>query len=509
MLRKISSMLVIALLLAAVPAGAALALPQGEEQVVKQEVIMGYFDVWKGNEWQDTNNDGSPDKPGQTGKVTKPFSYSAADKLGEYQLTRVEVKYPFSPEEYVAAGGRQYGPDGQPWIDPYTGQPVMSWQSIEFWYLTHLSQNLSVQIAGQDLATGTASVQWILDLAPLTKALNIKDEENRKYIGYQPKNFGSFTEGWRWYLPGIITWYGIPKAKVNLIASSLDPGVNDDEAEPNQAYTGTVTLKYFGNVPVENVPIAVFNGKYRAILKKNGTVVTSDNFVPGDIKKYTFTWHAPSSGEVILKGVIDTPPLENKYAETTEKDNIIEEIVYVKQPPPRMGPGSLTFKAVSQDRNITRPGGTAKWTDWVTATLKPPKPTPPRGTLDWWKITSARLTYPKKNPDFTFGTPYGPRGTKTINMSTGGHVSTVEFQEDWAMDGAKIYSMIEGRLMAESPKYYTITSDYTVKYQYHYYVWRGSGEDRHRVRITKTAATSGTASGKLLVNGTGVDSRAQ
>jgi len=74
MLRKISSMLVIALLLAAVPAGAALALPQGEEQVAKQEVIMGYFDVWKGNEWQDTNNDGSPNEPGQTGKVTKTFS---------------------------------------------------------------------------------------------------------------------------------------------------------------------------------------------------------------------------------------------------------------------------------------------------------------------------------------------------------------------------------------------------------------------------------------------------
>ncbi|MCG8402402.1 MAG: hypothetical protein MJA84_12560, partial [Firmicutes bacterium] len=173
MLKKISNLLIIALLLAAVPTGAALALVQGEEQIVKQEVIMGYFDVWKGNEWQDTNNDGGPDQPGQTGKTTKPFSYSAADKLNEYQLTRVEVKYPFGSDEYIAAGGRQYGPDGKP--------ADMTWDRFRKDYLNYLPQNLSVQVTSKDLAVGEATVQWGLDLIPKEQphgVLDLKDPEN-------------------------------------------------------------------------------------------------------------------------------------------------------------------------------------------------------------------------------------------------------------------------------------------------------------------------------------------
>lgn len=100
MSRKIISwMLVMVVVVAAVPTGVALASPnenQGQEQIVKQEVIAGYFDVWKGDNWQDTNNDGSPDEPGQTGKITKPFSYSAAEKLSGWTLTRVEVTHSFS-----------------------------------------------------------------------------------------------------------------------------------------------------------------------------------------------------------------------------------------------------------------------------------------------------------------------------------------------------------------------------------------------------------------------------
>lgn len=173
--------------------------------------------------------------------------------------------------------------------------------------------------------------------------------------------------------------------------------------------------------------------------------------------------------------------------------------------PKEEGSGSLIFRAVSQDRKITRELNTAKWTDWVTAELRPPAPTPPRGHLDWWEITSAELTYPLKNPEFTFGTPYPPVGTKTVQMKPNGHVATVEFQEDWAMDGAKIYSIIEDKIMAEYPKSYTITAKYTIKYQYS---WTECDEDGCWTE-TRIATTTGTVSGSLLVNGTGVNSLAE
>ncbi|WP_027365742.1 hypothetical protein [Desulfotruncus alcoholivorax] len=505
MLKKLINWLIAAVIIMAVPAGAAFALPedQAQERVVKQEVIVGYFDVWKGSDWLDTNNDGDRDKPGQTGKLTKPFNYSAADKLNEWQITRVEVQpYPFSSEEYTAAGGRHYNFSGQP--------EDMSWDKFK-WCLKYLPQNLTAKIADQNLPAGTASVQWGLDLPsnPIYNALDIKDLKNRQYIGYEPANIGSMVEGWRWYLPAIITWYGIPKTQINLVASSIDPGV-PDEAEPGKTYTGTVKFKYFGTTPLENVPIGVFNGQYRATLKKNGQPVTSDNFAPDDVKTYTFTWTAPESGQTVLKGVIDTPPLPNAYQETTEEDNTIQITVFVSQPPPPSGPGSLTFQAVSQDRSKSRPAGTAKWTDWVTATLKPPAPTPPKGNLDSWEITSAKLTYPKKSPNFTFGTPYGPVGTKTITMNPNGHVAKVEFQEDWAMDGAKIYSLIEKRMMAEAPKNYTITASYTVEFKYQYRVRKtDSNGNTHYVTRYGTGSDSGTVTGQLLVNGTGVNSLAQ
>ncbi|AEG14449.1 hypothetical protein Desku_0849 [Desulfofundulus kuznetsovii DSM 6115] len=495
MLRKlISWVLMTALVLGAVPyCGTASALPGGEgEQVVKQEVIVGYFDIWKGDTWQDTNRDGMPDMPGQKGK-TYTNTYSAAEKLKDWTLTRVEVKYPFSPGEYEAAGGRQYGPDGSLWYDPDTGEPGMSWNWFHFWYLDHLPHNLSAKIASQDLAAGKAAVQWTLNLAPLSNALNLKDPENRRYIGYEPGNFGELVEGWRWYLPAIITWYGVPKQQTDLVAVSIDPGVG--EADPGGRYTGRVTFRNDSGAKLTGVPIEV---------RSNGAAVlsTTVDFGPGETRTFTFTWTAPGSGVVELKGIING---SRKIQETRYDNNEVKVLVPVKEKQTPSGPGSLTFQAVSQDRSITRPPNTAKWTDWVTATLKPPAPKPPRGWLEWWKVTSADLTYPKKNPEFTFGTPYPPVGTVTVPMKPNGHEAKVEFQEDWGMDGAKIYSILERKMMAENPKEYKLTARYTVEYEY---CWIECDEDGCWTECA-TATTSGTVSGNLLVNGTGVDSRAQ
>ena len=306
--------------------------------------------------------------------------------------------------------------------------------------------------------------------------------------------------GRMWHVkPDGSIWYvsvplGPPLAqKPDLVAVSIDPGVTG--AEPDSSYTGKVIFKNDSGVKVTGAPVEV---------RSNGVVVlsTTADFGPGETKTFTFTWVVPGSGIVELKGIING---SHKIEEATYGNNEVSIRVPVKEKQVSSGPGSLTFQAVSQLRDITRPPNTAKWTDWVTATLNPPAPTPPKGWLSWWRVTSAELTYPKQNPEFTFGSPYPPAGTVTVPMNPNGHEATVEFQEDWAMDGAGIYCLLEDRMMAEYPKEYTLTARYTVEYEY---CWTECDEDSCWTECA-TASTSGTVSGNLLVNGTGVDSLAE
>ncbi|WP_027365833.1 hypothetical protein [Desulfotruncus alcoholivorax] len=304
MLKKLINWLIAAVIIMAVPAGAAFALPGEQEQMIKQEVIVGYFDIWKGDSWLDTNNDGTPDAPGQTGKLTKPFNYSAADKLNEWQITRVEVTYPFGADEYTTAGGRQYGPDGKP--------AQMDWEKFKKNYLKYLPQNLTAQIADQNLPAGTASVQWGLDLPsnPIYNALDIKDLKNRQYIGYEPANIGSMVEGWRWYLPAIITWYGIPKDQEQPLPDfsvtlgrhefkNMNPGdivtltatykLNENHPQPEKAKLGAFHV-VGAEYPVELEPLDP-----KDALDSNGVI----EFQPGETKQYKITVTVQNRNSVV------------------------------------------------------------------------------------------------------------------------------------------------------------------------------------------------------------------
>jgi len=147
-----------------------------------------------------------------------------------------------------------------------------------------------------------------------------------------------------------------------------------------------------------------------------------------------------------------------------------------------------------------RPVNTAKYADIVKAVLKPKPPTPPRGRLVSWEITEARLTYPKRHPDFWFGHPLEPVGTVTVSMVPNGHEATVEFEQDWSLAGAPIYDMATDQ-MAPPPTYYTITASYTIRYVYEY----TECDEEGCWTVRREATASGTASGKLLVNGTGIN----
>ncbi|MBO8128239.1 MAG: PQQ-binding-like beta-propeller repeat protein [Peptococcaceae bacterium] len=324
----------------------------------------------------------------------------------------------------------------------------------------------------------------------------------------------------------------IPMDAVNLVAVSIDPGT--DEAKPGQRYRGTVTFANDADVPVTNVPVAFYNNEYRGCLTDDsGNKISRVDFPALSERTYNFEWQAPPSGTVTLKGVIDTPPLPDDYAETDETDNICEAEAPVIGAPVKSS-GTLTFHAINQAGHKGlgpvkhRPVNEAKWTDWVTAILKPKAPTPPKGTLVSWEITSAKLTYPKKHPCFTFGSPWPPQGTRTINMTPKGHTAVAEFEEDWSLNGAPIYARwidCDGSFIDEGPipgpTPYTITAQYTIKYTYQYQVKHRDCDtvcdaegnchrdcDTWYETVTKTGTTSGTASQDLLVTGTGVGSYA-
>lgn len=308
----------------------------------------------------------------------------------------------------------------------------------------------------------------------------------------------------------------------NLVAVSINPGV-EGEAEPNSSYTATVVFKNESSKPLAQVPVGATAGEESMSLKDSlGNVVQYSDFGPGESKAFTFAYDTPDSGSIHLVGAINTAPVEQKYPEPTYADNKVDIDVPVKEITlPDHPSAKLTLQAVSQDRSIKRPAGTAKWTDLVTATLTVDRPKPPKGQLDWWKVTWEIIEYPKQHPEFTFGTPYPPSGTKTVSVgksrTDGSDRFTnppqltkislnTEFKEDWAMDGANIWSQIEERLMAAAPKKYAITARYKVSYKYTYKVCFPQDGCRWE---SSTGSYTGTEGAMLLVNGTGVDSRAQ
>lgn len=244
-------------------------------------------------------------------------------------------------------------------------------------------------------------------------------------------------------------------------------------------------------------------------LQVDGERIAGESIQAMKTDKFKVIFHIfPEEGEYTLTLIVTDGvgrQTKNEITVTVEPgEEIIEE-----EDPDEGGSDGLTFQAVDQLREDKRPANTAKWTDWVTATLKAKKPSPPKGSITSWSVTSAKLTYPKKAEKFTFGHPLPPEGTVTVDMNPSGHGATVEFMEDWSMNGAFIYDSLAGK-MVDGPTKYQITASYTVDYTYKWKTsHRGSDGKKHTTTHTGSGTDSGTVSGNLLVNGTGVNSRGQ
>lgn len=284
------------------------------------------------------------------------------------------------------------------------------------------------------------------------------------------------------------------------------------ETQGGQKHQGRVTVKHEGNVDFAvTVKLGLTHNGY-TISGVDGQMITLQ---PGESKSFDFTFTGITNTESTLEAKVwpvDPVSDDANWANNSYKVLIPPDYIDVDVPLS----GKLILQAVSQSKKTTRPPGEAKWTDWVTATLKPDAPTPPRGTLDWWRITKAELTYPKKHPEFTFGTPYQPKGTVTVpmNIKSGGHEAEVVFQQDWSMDGTPIYSILEKRMMTtEKPRAYPIEVTYTIEYQYSWRECDTSYDEEGNPHTscwteTRTRTVSSKETASLLVTGTGVDSKA-
>lgn len=223
-MRLTKLILVLAALLLLLP-GSALAEPQ--EQLILRQIDVGSFDVWQHTDgtWQDTDNCGKRDYYGWKGKkVSWDSTFPRTQYTSQYTLTRVEVvkmdsSFTMTDEEFAS-----------------TGRPE-SWNDFRKKYLRYLPDNYKVGKTGEDLAAGMVTVQRTFDLTP--ELLDLKDPYIRAELGMTDRDFSDFAQGWRWYLPVLISWYGIAQQPPDF-STQLEVEQFKD-VKPGQVITSTVT----------------------------------------------------------------------------------------------------------------------------------------------------------------------------------------------------------------------------------------------------------------------------
>lgn len=173
-----------------------------EEEVIGERIDVGYFEVWlhaDGTTWQDTDYDGKLDKPyiPQEGDKPEPipeyirnytFEAQPYDEWEEeYKDIRVEADLEWfdamTEEKYTALGGAgKVDIEGNYEVLDYKGFKQLVLRRLPYGY--KLTSNLESQL-------------YLFDKEV---AENIKRDWQKKLV-----------QGWRWYLPVHLTFYGTPK----------------------------------------------------------------------------------------------------------------------------------------------------------------------------------------------------------------------------------------------------------------------------------------------------------
>ncbi|MTI82344.1 MAG: hypothetical protein FH756_00280 [Firmicutes bacterium] len=471
--------------------GMAFANPQ--EQFILHEIKLGSFDVWQHTDgtWQDTDDCGDDDPYGlENKKVRETYAYPESEYASQFTPTRATIDHNFTlTDDELANAGRSE-----------------SWGDFDIKYLRYLPNSYSAARESLNLEEGTVTVLKKFDLEP--ELMDLKDPAVRADLGMDDRDFSNMAQGWRWYTPMLVTWYGVPKENQNLKAKITSIPSEDPNPGDSITITGQITNE-------SDTPVTTLVQWYLDSNKVYEGEVTVD-----ETRDLTFPFSMPDRDTLVTLQV--NPGHNMPPDETTWEDNKDKVTINVDALEPIIN-DNLYLTATSQGGedqfgnyipSENRTPGTAKWTDIVTAGLKT-RDAPDLGScyrLKTWKLESATIKFPKRHPDFTFGSPVEPvEKTSKAMTITGDKTATVQFKEDWSLNGAQIYDNLKGQ-MVPGPTYYDIETTYTMLWEYRKGRRACCGEDdcrpccvdwndysKHRTYTVKT---------KLLVNGTGVNSLA-
>jgi hypothetical protein len=149
-----------------------------EEKILfKTEVDTGYWDIWQHSDgrWQYTG------RPGE--QKAYDFEIIEPDEAKNYKDVEYEMEIGITKEQFMQGGGRpgyKTNDDG--------------WNKFDEGILYHQPDNYR--------KTGDREVSFTL--SPVGEAEIIKKDWQ-----------GEKVNGWRWYLPITVSWYGVPKTETD------------------------------------------------------------------------------------------------------------------------------------------------------------------------------------------------------------------------------------------------------------------------------------------------------
>jgi hypothetical protein len=319
-------------------------------------------------------------------------------------------------------------------------------------------------------------------------------------------------------IPNDISFYGDPYEQDHMKNYSVQNVPVVDATQPQLIVTPASFTINVGDPPEQYTATYYPNGQSQG----NGQEVTMQSTWSGDnnsvatIETNTGLATGVSAGSTNISASY-MPPDGSAMTGTANL-----KVQAQQQLPGGQVSGVLRFTAVGQ-AGSSRPAGTAKWTDTVTAKLTSDAPPQPTATgrdyiTGWtWSISNVILNYPTKNPNFTFGYPVDPvvGATTPQSMVThGSSLAAASFRENWSMDGAGngrgIYSIIKipPGIMATDPIPFKITAAWTVQSNWTLMVFEGydqNGNPKYSAEPESQKYT-GACDGALTVNGSGVNS---
>jgi hypothetical protein len=288
-------------------------VPVAEEVFLGERIDVGCFNIWlhaDGETWQNTDGQPGPEEPYAgtdldnapcNDKYLRYVTFQAEPNQEwekTYENIRVEASVDwfktFTKEDYETAGGAgKASKDGQGFI------PLN--------YRLFISQVCDRRPHSYQLAPEVSNLTVKFYLHDKMQAENVKQDGQLELV-----------EGWRWYLPVHLKFYGVPKPLVIDLEA-----VEIQQTSPVQTNTSQIATAVFRNTGDR---LEQFTAQYFAAGKKIGSEVLT--LEAGESCERKFNWQAPAkAGKCTLK--IEVVPVEGEVNTT---NNIKRASIMVEEP---------------------------------------------------------------------------------------------------------------------------------------------------------------------------------